>query len=100
MARDYASIDISNGNVPGLAELADEVHRTNRPRVLKRADEDLAVVMPLAPTTKRPSKRSPTPDDIQAAWDAFGTWQGEDVETFLRHNEESRRRSTRPPVRL
>lgn len=47
MASEYAPIDISQGNAPDLAALADEVHRTKRPRVLRRADEDIAVISPI-----------------------------------------------------
>lgn len=59
MAGDYASIDISAGNAPDLATLAEEVHRTNRPRLLRRADEELAVLMP-APK-KRPVRERAKP---------------------------------------
>lgn len=64
MASEYAPIDLSKGNTPDLAELAEEVHRTNRPRVLRRADEDIAVLIP-APKkkTSRTSGKPVTEDD-------------------------------------
>lgn len=64
MASEYASIDLSKGKMPDLAELAEEVHRTNRPRVLRRADEEIAVIAPITRPRKqhRPvAKRGGTP---------------------------------------
>ncbi len=39
-------IDITN--VPELAQLADEVRRTQEPRMLRRGSQDLALVLPVA----------------------------------------------------
>ena len=44
MARELQPIDISG--MPEVAQLADEVERTKRPRVLRRGDKDVAVLMP------------------------------------------------------
>ena len=44
MARELQPIDISG--MPEVARLADEVERTKRPRVLRRGDKDIAVLMP------------------------------------------------------
>jgi hypothetical protein len=96
MAHEYPAIDLNAGDVPDIAELAEEVHRTKQPRVIRRADEDIAVLMP----AKKAIRRSPTPSDVRAAWEAFGSWKDEDLETFLHHNEESRRRSSSPLVKL
>lgn len=72
MASDYASIDISTGNAPDLATLAEEVHRTNRPRLLCRADEELAVVMP-APRRKRVRGRAKPVTEDDALFRSIGT---------------------------
>jgi hypothetical protein len=53
MAHEYPEIDLNQGDIPDLATVADEVHRTNRPAILKRADEELAVVMPAAKRSRR-----------------------------------------------
>ena len=44
MARELQPIDISG--MPEVARLVDEVERTKRPRVLRRGDKDVAVLMP------------------------------------------------------
>jgi hypothetical protein len=98
MAREYPVVDLNKGNVPDIAELAEEVYRTRQPRVIRRADEDLAVIAPVRKKAK--VGRRPTPEDVKAFESAFGAWTGVDLEAFLRANEESRRLSTRPLVEL
>jgi len=61
MASEYVSIDVSGE--PDLLKLAEEVRRTNRPRVLRRDGEDLAVIVPVMP--EREQTRSPS--GLQAA---------------------------------
>lgn len=63
MATDYTPIDLSQGNVPDLAELAEDVHRTNQPRVLRRADEDLAVLLPASITKRARGRVKPVTED-------------------------------------
>jgi len=53
MARELKTIDVSS--MPEALKIAEEVSATNEPRILRRADQDLAVLMPLP----RPRKRSP-----------------------------------------
>ena len=98
MAHEYPAIDLNAGDVPDIAEVAEEVHRTKQPRVIRRADEELAVIAPVRKKAK--AGRRPTPEDVKAFESAFGAWTGVDLEGFLRANEESRRLSTRPPVEL
>jgi hypothetical protein len=68
--------------------------------VIRRADEDLAVIVPVKRKGKRPAGTHKSAEDVAAAWATFGGWKGVDLERFLRDNEESRRISTRPPVEL
>jgi hypothetical protein len=63
MAHEYPAIDLNAGDVPDIAELAEEVHRTNQPRVIRRADEELAVVMPAVRRTRRTRKGKPVTED-------------------------------------
>ncbi|MBI4506621.1 MAG: hypothetical protein HY691_13885 [Chloroflexi bacterium] len=44
MARAIKSVDIST--IPELLRIAEEVHASGEPRLLRRDDEDLAVLMP------------------------------------------------------
>jgi len=50
MAQQPTPVDVSD--LPDLLRLAEEVRATRRPRVLRRGDEDLAVLMPLASQTR------------------------------------------------
>ena len=54
MANNYAPIDVSTDSA--LLKLAEEVYRTKRARVLRRANEDIAVIAPVQ-TVKRRSER-------------------------------------------
>jgi hypothetical protein len=64
MAHEYPAIDLNTGDVPDLAQVAEEVHRTKQPRIIRRADEELAVVMPAAQRSRGTRKARPvTADD-------------------------------------
>jgi hypothetical protein len=96
MAREPTPVDITDA--PDLLRLAEEVRRSGRPRLLRRADEDIAVLSPVPLRAPRGARRYTEADD-----DAFlasaGGWKDFDLEEFLTHNEESRR-VARPPVEL
>lgn len=57
MASELTPIDISH--LPELAQLAEDVQRTRTPRLLRRGDEDVAVLTPTPPT--RPRRRTARP---------------------------------------
>lgn len=80
MAREHLKpMDISN--IPELLRLAEEVHATNEPRVLRRDDEDLVEVRPIV--SKHRTKRTPTKADREAFLSAAGSWKGLiDAEAF------------------
>lgn len=44
--------------VPELERLADEVRRTHRPRLLRRGNEDIALLLPLPSGNTDPRRRS------------------------------------------
>src|SRR5215831_15869242 len=75
MAKEHLHhIDISD--VPALVQLAEEVQAHNRPTVLQRGSEELAVVLPRRP---RRTPHLPTladPDDIWAGYDPEQVRQG------------------------
>lgn len=99
MARELASTDISEA--PDILRLVEEVRRSGRARVLRLADEDLAVLSPVNTSGKRRGQHLKTEADRAAFMSSAGGWTGNvDVDTFLRDNDESRRRSSRPPVEL
>ena len=56
MTIEQQPIDITN--LPKVARLTDEVHATRRPRVLRRANEDVAMLIPLAGAVLTPMPAS------------------------------------------
>ena len=62
MARDVQSIDISD--TPEILRLAEEVQRSKQPRLLRRADEELAVIIPVQQARRKGRGTGViTPDD-------------------------------------
>jgi hypothetical protein len=51
MANEVQSIDVSDA--PEILRLAEEVQRSNQPRLLRRDAEELAVIMPLRKAPRR-----------------------------------------------
>ena len=54
MSREAKAIDISDQ--PVLLRLAEEVQSSNEPRIVRRADKDLAILMPVKPRRKPRTK--------------------------------------------
>lgn len=61
MAKEPKRIDISA--IPELISIAEEVMRTNEPRLLKRDSEDLAILSPVTPRKRPKSKGQPVTRD-------------------------------------
>ncbi len=61
MAKETKHIDVSS--IPELVKLAQEVRRTNEPAVLQQEREDLAMLTPIKPVTKRSVRGKPTSVD-------------------------------------
>ena len=100
MAKELTPFDVTNS--PELLRLAEDVHRSGQPRLLRRDNQDLAVLAPVgAPARRRARKtKTYTKADDDAFLSTAGGWKGNvDVEQFLKDIEESRR-ITRPPVEL
>ena len=98
MASEYPSVDISN--TPELLKLAEDVRKTNRPRVLRRADEDIAVIAPVKKTTKRSPFQKKSKADIDAFLASAGGWKDVDTDRLKADIYESRRLSTKPRPEL
>ena len=97
MASELAPIDISS--MPDLARLADEVRSTNKPSLLRRNNEDVALLVPATPTTRRRRAKAANPADDAAFLASAGSWKDVDTDALLTDIYESRR-SSRPPVDL
>jgi hypothetical protein len=55
MQKETTTIDISD--IPDLLRLAEEVQTTRTPRLLKRGDEEVAMLTPLGPAADAPTPR-------------------------------------------
>jgi hypothetical protein len=95
MASELAPIDIRQ--IPELARLVDEVRASRKPRRIMRDDEEVALLVPVRPATRR--RTAVTPEDDAAFLASAGSWQDVDTDTLLTGIYESRR-SSRPPVDL
>ena len=59
MARELAPIDITD--TPEVRRLAEEVARTGIPRMLRSADQDLALISPVPSNRSKARRRKPAP---------------------------------------
>jgi hypothetical protein len=100
MAHEYPVIDLNNSNVPDLADVAEEVHRTRQPRVIRRADEELAVIAPVRKKAARSPFKKKSQADIDAFLSAAGSWKDVDIDKLKADIAESRRISTKPRPQL
>ncbi len=98
MAQEERVVDISSD--PKLLRLAEEVHKSGRPRVLRVDGRDIAEIVPLRQARHRRIGRPKTEEDMAAFRSSFGSWKDEDTDKLIRDIYESRRISTRPPVDL
>ena len=91
------SIDITD--TEALARAAEEVGTSRKRAILTRGDKAVAMLVPLRKPT--PKRRAVSKADYDAFLSSAGGWKGiVDVDKFLKDNAESRRISTRPPVKL
>jgi hypothetical protein len=105
MTSEYPSVDISHD--PELLKLAEEVRTTNRPRILKRADEDLAVISPIRKAEKgqaaSPASVSGIPHyTLEQVLESVPTpphLQGKDVDEMIREAKEERAERTMQNMR-
>lgn len=85
MNRNLTPLDISNQ--PDILRLAEEVRATRTPRVLKRDNESIAVVMPLATTLPQQGEDTWKHYDAKrvqrALKESAGALAGVDKETLL-----------------
>ena len=98
MAKELKRIDISS--IPELLSLAEEVRRTNEPRVLRRDSEDVAILIPLRTTPRRRRMAAKTKTDYEAFRSAAGGWKDVDTDKLNENIYADRRISNRPPVEL
>jgi hypothetical protein len=86
MAHEEPAIDLSKDTAPDLAQLAEEVHRTRRPRVIRRDTEELAVLMPAAPWHTQPRGKPFTLAD--GLWALVGSGHTAQPTDIARHKDD------------
>jgi hypothetical protein len=99
VAKELEPIDISG--LPELIRIAEEVCETGAPRLLTRDGDSLAVLVPASTRPSRRAKRARSRADHEAFLSSAGGWRGLVDTDQLKHDiDESRRISSRPPVRV
>ena len=84
MAKEMQRVDVSN--IPELVRIAEEVQKTNRPRLLGKDKEDLAIIVPISPTKGPGAKgRLFTKDD--SLWKLVGSAASEDPTDAAKKHE-------------
>lgn len=97
-ATNHISFDELAGNV---IDVFNKVREEHTPIVVEYSTGEKLIIKPLSsakPLRRRGRKR--TKADIEAFRAAAGSWQDEDVDTFIKNVYESRRHSSRPLVDL
>ena len=97
MSRTLTPIDISH--LPDLLRLAEEVQNTKTPRILKRDNETVAMLMPVGTPVKPEKKPSPTKADYDASLAALGSWRDLDPDALIAHVYRAREEGSRPTTR-
>jgi hypothetical protein len=96
--KDHEPIDISE--MPEVAKLVDELSKSDKPRMLRRGEEDVAILTPVASEKQNLEDRKPSPEQLAAARSAAGSWTDFDAETFIEQIYRDRENWNRPPVKL
>ena len=96
MASEQKAIDITDN--PAVIRLVDEVQAGEEPRVLRRGDDEVAIIVPLRTIPATESRTTAEQDAI--FFSSFGAWRGlVDAETLTR-DIYAARGSNRPAVEL
>ena len=88
MTQTALPIDISNN--PELVRIAEEVRTTKTPRVLKKDNETVAVLVPAEPTKKQ---------QWEHIRETFGSWNDVDADAMISNIYRAREEGSRPPTR-
>jgi hypothetical protein len=76
-------------NLPDVLKLAEEVQRTNEPRILRRNGEEIARLVPVRRSRRR--YRPKSPEDIAASLATAGAWKDVDTDQLIKDIYEGRR---------
>ena len=91
--RALTPIDISH--LPDLLRLVEEVKTTKLPRMLKRDNETVAMLMPVGAALKPKKKPAKTKADYDASLAALGSWSDLDPNALIAHVYRAREEGSR-----
>ena len=101
MSTNLTSIDITTLTPSDLFRIVEEVKITKTPRILKRDQEPVAMLMPVGTAGKSKKRRELTKANYEAFRSAAGGWRDVDTDRLLKNIYADRRRTNaRPPVKL
>ncbi len=81
MVKELQPLDISDA--PEILRLAEEVRQSNKPRVLRRDHEDIAILVPVDHVAKNNADDSNDTQDLTARERAMNEWQDVDTDTLI-----------------
>lgn len=94
--KDHGTVDISG--MTEVTRLVDEASEADVPLILRRGDEDVAI---LTPVTSGRKNWKPTDEQISAVRSAAGGWKDMDVDELIEQIYRDRENyGDRPPVEL
>lgn len=93
----HATIDATD--IPELRRIVKEVREAREPVVVRLADEDVAMLMPMT-GSKRSSSGKPSQAQIDSVMSAAGSWDGLVDVDELKAMWKAARGSNRPPIDL
>lgn len=88
MANGSIVVDVSH--LPEVLGLAEEVRASGKSRILRRDDEEVAIIAPVTPARSR-SKGKKTQVDYDAFRSAAGGWEDIDTDRLVAAINEDRR---------
>jgi len=96
MNQNLETIEISK--MPELLRIAEQVRKTQRPRLLRRNKVGIAILRPVG--KRRITKRLGSKKNFEAFRLAAGSWRDVDTDKLIKDIYASRKISSRPPVKL
>ena len=100
MSGNLTPIDLTHlSHLNDWLRLVEEVKATKTPRILKRDNETVAMLMPVGTAIKPEKKPAPTKADYEASLAAIGSWRDLDADALIAHVYHARKAGSRPTTR-
>jgi hypothetical protein len=92
-------VDITTMTTADLLRLVEEINATRTPRVLKRENKTVAMLLPVAQAIK-PRKLKLTKADYEAFRSAAGGWKEVDTDILIQNIYATRKHRNHPSIKL